>query len=255
MGNLSVIRRAATAFAVAGVLMLGSAAAKADEWGPVGVTDVQAVTDWSGIYIGGKLGGVWSDLNWTQDANLFNGGIPGAAADFSPSGFAGGIIGGGNVQIGQWIFGAELSYSGVSLSQTITSPYFPATDTFSSKIDYIGTVEARIGYSFNRVLVFGKGGWAGSNASLTLVNNVTGATSVTDDFVDGWTIGGGVELLTWSSFVIGLEYDYVSLNLSTAASCPLCVAGIVGGVPAAVGGDATISSVMVRASYLFMPED
>jgi outer membrane immunogenic protein len=30
---------------------------------------------------------------------------------FSPNGIAGGIIGGANLQLGQWIFGAELSFS------------------------------------------------------------------------------------------------------------------------------------------------
>ncbi len=159
------------------------------------------------------------------------------------------------MQVGHWIFGAEFSYSGIGLSQTVTSPYFPATDTFSTKIDWLATIEGRIGYSFDHYLVFGKGGWAGSNANLTLVRNSTGVTSTTDDFVDGWTLGGGLEVMVWPSVVLGVEYDYVNLNLSTAASCPLCVAGIVGGAPAAVTGDATISAVMVRASYLFVPED
>ena len=36
------------------------------------MTDSQYVTDWSGFYIGGKLGGAWSDINWHTDANVFN---------------------------------------------------------------------------------------------------------------------------------------------------------------------------------------
>jgi hypothetical protein len=35
-----------------------------------------------------------------------------------------------------------------------------------------------------------------------------------------------------------------------ASSCPACVVA-----PVTTGGDSTLSSVMVRASYLFMPED
>ena len=71
------------------------------------MTDSQYVTDWSGVYIGGKLGGAFSDLNWSQDLNVFtNGGAvsPNSPLDFSPSGIAGGIIGGANLQLGQWIF-------------------------------------------------------------------------------------------------------------------------------------------------------
>jgi outer membrane immunogenic protein len=157
--------------------------------------------------------------------------------------------------MGQWIFGAELSFSGIGLSETATSPFFPATDTFTTDIDWLATVEGRIGYSWNRLLVFGKGGWAGGNASLSLVNSATGVTASTDSFVDGWTIGGGLEYAHWPSVILGIEYDYVNLSLSDAASCPLCPAGIVGGAPPSITGDATISTVMARASYLFRPED
>jgi outer membrane immunogenic protein len=259
--NSGVIRRSTLVIAVAGILALGAGGASADgtPGAPLTVSEAPGVADWTGFYVGGKLGGAWSDISWTQDVNLFTAAgavAPGAEADFGPSGFAGGIIGGGNLQIGRWIFGGELSFSGTDLSQTITSPFFPATDTFATDIDWLATVEGRIGYTWNRFLMFGKGGWAGGNASLTLVRSTTGVTASTDSFVDGWTIGGGVELISWSNVILGLEYDYVNLNLSDAASCPLCAVGLVGaGAPATITGDATISSVMVRASYLFMPED
>ena len=161
------LRLAATAIALA----LATTYAAADGIPGVVMTDSQYLTDWSGIYIGGKLGGTWSDLNWQTDANVFSTGAGAAAAantpiDFSPSGIIGGIIGGANLQLGQWIFGAELSFSGTGLSQTTTSPFFPATDTFSTKLNWLLTVEGRIGYTWDRVMVFGKGGWAGSNATL-----------------------------------------------------------------------------------------
>ncbi len=247
------LRLAATAIALA----CSTTYAAADGIPGVVMTDSQYLTDWSGVYIGGKLGGAFSDLNWSQNANIFTAaGAANASADFSPSGVAGGIIGGANLQLGQWIFGAELSFSGTDLSQQINSPFFPATDTFSTELNWLATVEGRIGYSWDHVMVFGKGGWAGANASLTLVRSTNGATASTDEFVDGWTLGAGIEYACWSSVIIGLEYDYVSLSLTSASSCPLCDAGIVAGSgPSLVSGDATISSVMVRASYLFAPED
>jgi outer membrane immunogenic protein len=55
--------------------------------------------------------------------------------------------------------------------------------------------------------------------------------------------------------VLGVEYDYIAISLSNSASCPLCASGIVAGTPQSLAGDATLSSVMVRASYLFPPED
>ncbi len=238
-------------------LLFGVSIAAADGPRPylVGATDLQGQTDWTGFYIGGKLGGAWSDIKWRQDNNVFTN-ADGDEVTFSPSGFAGGIMGGGNLQVGHWVFGAELTYQGVDLKETLTSPFFPATDTFSAQVDWLATIEGRVGYAFNQWLVFGKVGWVGSNVKLSEVNSVTGVEAKADDFVDGYTLGGGIEAQVWPSVVLGLDYSYTNLNLSTPASCPLCVVGIPGGSsPQAVSGDAVINSVMVRASYLFRPED
>ncbi len=223
------------------------------------MTDSQYVTDWSGFYIGGKLGGAFSsNINWQQDVNFFtqNSPVPpNTPVNFSPSGVAGGIIGGANLQLGQWIFGGELSFSGINLSQSTTSPFFPATDTFSTNFDWLLTVEGRIGYSWDRVLVFAKGGWAGSNATLKVTSSRLGTASFSE-FVDGWTVGGGVEYAVWNSVILGIEYDYVALDLNSGGNCPLCDAGIqIDSSPAVVTGTATMSTVMVRASYLFAGED
>ena len=241
-------------------LVLTTTYAGADGIPGVTMTDSQNLTDWSGFYIGGKLGGAFGDLNWAQDLNVFtNGGAvgPNTPVDFSPSGVAGGVIGGANLQLGQWIFGAELSFSGTGLSQSVKSPFFPATDTFSTELNWLATVEGRVGYSWDRVMVFGKGGWAGSNATLKVSSThpVHGGSASTSEFVDGWTIGGGVDYAIWNSVIIGLEYDYVSLSLTSSGFCELCVAGIVDTTPSAIAGDATMSAVMVRASYLFAAED
>jgi outer membrane immunogenic protein len=251
------LRLGATAIALA----LTTTYAAADGIPGVVMTDSRYVTDWSGVYVGGRLGGAWSNLNWQSDLNVFtNGGAvnPNTPVDFSPSGIMGGIIGGANLQIGQWIFGAELTFSGTDLSQSTVSPFFPATDTFSTNLDWLGTVEGRVGYTWDRVMVFAKGGWAGSNATLKVRSTHPnhGGSASTSEFVDGWTIGGGIEYAVWNSVIIGLEYDYVSLDLTSGGDCPLCDAGLlIDSTPASVTGDATISAVMVRASYLFAPED
>jgi outer membrane immunogenic protein len=188
------------------------------------MTDSKYVTDWSGVYIGGRLGGAFSNLSWGQDNNNFNSGTGVAApantpVEFSPSGVFGGIIGGANLQIGQWIFGAELTFSGTDLSQSAVSPFFPATDTYSTNLDWLGTVEGRVGYSWDRVMVFGKGGWAGSNATLKVTSPVRGTASKSE-FVDGWTIGGGIEYAFLGNFSAKLEYLYVDLGSFNAAMVP-----------------------------------
>ncbi|KAB2940316.1 MAG: outer membrane beta-barrel protein [Hyphomicrobium sp.] len=267
MGKLRALSHLALAAAAAGALAFDTPA-MADGWQPgepgrwvpgTPMTDCQCVTDWSGVYVGGKLGGVWADAHWEQDLGGFDDGgavPPGTQTNFGPSGFAGGVITGANLQMGNWIFGAEFSFSGTGLSESVASPFFPATDTFTTDIDWLMTVEGRIGYSWDRVMVFGKGGFAGGNATMTMATTRNGGLVATDEeFADGWTLGGGIEYAHWPSVILGLEYSYTYLSLSTSPDCPLCLAGIPFATPGQVSGGADISAVMARASYLFKPED
>lgn len=246
----------------AGALALGAFAARADAWRPgepgrwvpgTPMTDSQDVTDWSGFYIGGKVGGIWSDIGWTENFGEFD--APGGAK-FTPSSFAGGVFGGGNIQMGNWIFSLEAAFQGMSLNQS-TSPVVP-TDTFKTEIEWLLFVEPRLGYTFDKTMVFVKGGWVGGNAKLSASGLTTAGAlaSFTDtEFVDGWTIGGGIEYALWPSVIVGVDYNYIDLKLSSAASCDLCLVGIPVGEPSLISGGATMSQVMLRASYLFGPED
>ena len=76
-----------------------------------------------------------------------------------------------------------MSFSGTDLSEKVTSPFFPATDTFSTTLDWFLTVEGRIGYSGDRVMVFGKGGLAATDATLKVTSTHPthgGTASVTE---------------------------------------------------------------------------
>jgi len=255
MRPAELLRLVATA---AAICWLAPISAEADGIPGVIMTDSQYLTDWSGFYVGGKLGGAFSNITWTQDLNAFtalSGVAPNTPVQFSPSGVAGGFLGGANLQLGQWIFGAEVSFSGTDLSQKTASPFFPATDTFSTTLDWLLTVEGRIGYSWDRVMVFGKGGLAATDATLKVTSTRLGTASFTE-FAKGWTIGAGVEYAAWNSVILGIEYDYMNINLSKGGDCPLCDEGItIDSTPSALGGNVTISAVTLRASYLFGAED
>src|ERR1041385_7428134 len=70
-------------------LALGTTYAASDGIPGVVMTDSRYVTDWSGVYIGGRLGGASSNFSWGQDNNTFNtgGGAPAnTPVEFSPSG-------------------------------------------------------------------------------------------------------------------------------------------------------------------------
>lgn len=262
MSKPKAARHLALVAIAAGALAMGAHQANADGWRPgepgrwvpgTPMTDSQLVSDWSGFYIGGKLGGMWSDIGWSENFSEFN---AGSGAKFTPSSFAGGVFGGGNLQMGNWVFGLEASFLGTGLNQTV-SPVV-STDSFSTQINWLLFVEPRLGFAWDRYMVFVKGGWVGGDAKFSASGPNGGGGTATfskTDFVDGWTLGGGLEYAWHPSFIVGIDYQYIDLNLSTAAACDLCLIGIPIGQPAAISGNAEISQIMLRASYLFRPED
>lgn len=88
-----------------------------------------------------------------------------------------------------------------------------------SGLDYFGTVRGRLGYAFDRTLVYGTGGFAygsGGGRDFGLPN------SSKDDFQTGWAAGGGVEyalptdsfLNFFKSSAVTLKVEGLYVNLS-----------------------------------------
>ena len=86
-------------------------------------------------------------------------------------------------------------------------------------LDFFGTVRGRLGYAWDRTLVYGTGGFAygaGGGRQFGLPN------SSTNDFRTGWTAGGGIEYAlptdTWLNFfrssavTVKVEGLYVNLE-------------------------------------------
>jgi len=245
----------------AALFFLGIGAATAD--GPYprarGGANLQGVTDWSGFYLGGQLGGGWSNVDWMQlNPNYFDTLGPtvvGTNSDTRDSGVLGGAFGGYNQQVGAWVLGVELAATatGADVSGTQASPFFPASDTFRTELDWIGTVAGRVGYAWDGWLVYGRGGWAGGDVTLTLNDQNARIRASKGAWVNGWTLGAGVEYMLWRDVALGLAYDYVELDLDReTVTCPLCGTGVGFGTPV-IDSDIKLQSVMARLSFLFAP--
>jgi outer membrane immunogenic protein len=105
----------------------------------------------------------------------------------------------------------------------------------TTKIDFIGTATARIGYafgSFGRGLIYGKGGaaWIGDRNNftgqvlstacvdpqcLTSANFVALFNSNSRETRTGWTIGVGVEWAMVGNWTIKGEYNYLDFGTRT----------------------------------------
>ena len=249
------LRLAATAIALA----LATTYAAADGIPGVVMTDSQYLTDWSGIYIGGKLGGTWSDFNWQTDANVFNFG-GGGGFEHSHRFLSQRRHGRHHRRRQSATRAMDLRRRAVVLGHgPFTVGHQPVLSRHGYLLDRAQLARHRRGA--HRLFLGprdgvrqGRLGRLQCNAEGEQPNHE--ATRSTSEFVDGWTIGGGIEYAVWNSVIIGVEYDYVSLSLTSGGSCDLCDAGLlIDSTPSAVTGDATMSAVMLRASYLFMPED
>lgn len=160
-----------------------------------------AAYNWTGLYVGVNLGGAWSS----------------AGSNF---GEGSGVVGGG--QIGyNWqpvgsplVLGLEADIQGTSLKNSATV----GAITGEAKVPAFGTVRARVGYAFDRVMLYGTGGWAFSDTKVSLTG--PGGSVSDNKWGSGWTLGGGLEWAFAGPWSVKAEYLYVK-----AKSVDLTLAG------------------------------
>src|SRR5680860_493004 len=174
------------------LLVWGLGALVASAVPSVAAEPVPAGIEWGGFYVGGQLGGAWSEADWDYaNNNWFN--TVGATRvistfDMDGSGVLGGGQAGFNYQTGALLLGLEGSLTGADLGNTIRSPFFPASDSYHIELDWLTTVTGRVGYAFDRWLAYGKAGWAGADVGLTLFDKGTPVRASGNAWANGWTV-------------------------------------------------------------------
>lgn len=203
-----------------------------------------AAVDWTGFYVGGHVGGGWQTTSFQDPSattaivlccELLASLAPGAsAADAAGGAFLGGVQAGWNYQIKRLVVGAEVDWSGTRLNSSNVvnfanggfTPTASATETFGMRTDWTATATAAAGLTFDRLLVYGKGGLAFAHDSETLTmtgNNVFFAPPSTFSFASsssetriGWTVGAGVAWSYTSNWSLKAEYDYMDFATKAA---------------------------------------
>jgi outer membrane immunogenic protein len=181
---------------------------------------VPVAADWTGLYAGGHVGYAWD----SRDATIFS---PAGAALASGSTSANGIMGGGqigyNFQVTpSWVLGLEADASGASLNSTaVGASGFGARE---NKINAFGTVRGRLGYAWDRFLVYGTAGYAWANQEMIRTQQIgtingapPGTVESASGVASGWTAGGGVEWAitpNWSFRAEYLHLDFASQSFS-----------------------------------------
>lgn len=164
-----------------------------------------AIYDWSGFYIGINGGGGWSHNSW----DLVGG--PGEGSHDSSGGTVGGQIG-YRWQTGPVVFGVEAQGNWADLSGSNVSNFF-APDSNRTKIDAFGLFTGQIGYAFNNVLLYAKGGAAVTDNKYEIISGFTGGVlASTTDTRWGGVVGAGVEYGFAPNWSLGFEYDHMFMD-------------------------------------------
>ncbi|MGO9486916.1 MAG: outer membrane protein [Rhodomicrobium sp.] len=165
-----------------------------------------AVANWTGFYAGVNGGYAWSNTN---DQLALGGGFGGVAPE---GGFGGGQIG-YNVQRDRIVFGIEADIQGGSIGGSGTDVF---GDPYKSELDYFGTVRGRLGYAFDRALVYATGGLAYGEVKNSA--SPLGVPFSIDNTAVGYVLGGGVEYKVGGAWSVKGEYQYINLGKNDPTS-------------------------------------
>jgi outer membrane immunogenic protein len=177
------------------------------------------VWSWTGCYIGAQ-GGYSSGSTNAVSAGTENGVSDGTLGDVKvPSNtIQGGLVGGTlgcNYQFaGRWVLGVEGddSWGNITGSSILPPPFAPGYQE-DFKETWLATVRGRLGYSFDRLLIYATGGGAFAGATIHEYLLSSPSTSATDNqTLSGWTAGGGVEYAFLPHWSLKAEYLHADLG-------------------------------------------
>jgi outer membrane immunogenic protein len=218
------------------------------------------VYPWTGFYAGGNAGFGWAadpTVSFSPIASALDlaGALIGAGAPvaFGLSGALGGVQVGYNWQVDrQWLVGLETDFDGADIKGSGTAvaysspiPTAPFTSAADERVEWFGTVRARLGYlPADNLLAYGTGGLAygrvaqsvsysnGFNNEFGEFNGLCLPFSTCYAGADapialGWTAGGGFEYALSDHWMAKAEYLYVNLG-SNAFQETVLVPGVPG---------------------------
>jgi outer membrane immunogenic protein len=176
--------------------------------------------NWTGFYIGGNLGAAFTSASFSDT-------LGSTFTNSSNTTFLGGGQVGVNYEFwGGVVVGAEAMFDWAPNQNNTVTATLPAaapgalsgaTATATINNRWLSTATGKLGYAWDRVLLYGKGGgaWVGQNNSNLTAAGVPFTLSSSSNNNLGWTAGVGVEWAFWGTWSARAEYDYIALNNQT----------------------------------------
>jgi outer membrane immunogenic protein len=173
---------------------------------------IATIYDWTGFYIGINGGGASSHNCW--DINNNAGAIVAPAVREGCHDASGGLVGG---QIGYrwqsagWVFGIEGQGDWADLKGSNTSVFFGPGNINQTKINAVGLITGQVGYAWNNVLWYVKGGAAVTDSSY---KGIIGGVVFDQASEARWggTVGTGLEFGFAPNWSVAVEYDHLFMG-------------------------------------------
>ncbi len=215
---------------------------------PASYYPAAAPFNWGGLYVGVNGGYGFGTSSWSaaaiNTATLISPAV--ATGPFSPRGLLAGGTLGLNLQASDFVFGVEADGDWTNLHGSSSYSYCSSVTvgaTCETKSPIFGTLRARLGYAFGRVLVYGTGGVAGAQVQAGFNPPATfdGAANF------GWTGGAGMEFAFADNWTAKVEYLYASVGTMTCNTPANC------GTSVPVSVSLTENIVRAGINYKFGP--
>jgi outer membrane immunogenic protein len=185
------------------------------------------VFSWTGFYIGANVG---------YGSSRFDGTGTFGSGSVTADGWLGGATVGYNHQMGHFVLGVEGDFDWADVKYE--TPLFAGTLTL--KNDYFITAAARLGYAFDRALLYGKVGAAWTRDKYDADDGL-GGTATASNNRTGWMLGVGLEYAIWQNLSAKIEYDYLMFGDATPSFTTS------GGLTVAGTGDVNLKTQIVKA--------
>jgi high affinity Mn2+ porin len=185
-----------------GLLALDGPAVAADM--PVKAPHIQAVFDWTGLYIGAHAG-----YSRGSSSAVLSDPTP-IAASGTFSGTIGGVQAGYNVRLSSGLLlgvEADITFPNFLTSNSIVSSLATAQSDVTEQWDYVATARGRIGYATGPWLAYATGGMAFAGERF-LNSPANGSDEKVLHTRLGWAAGGGLEYGFAPHWSARLEYLY-----------------------------------------------
>jgi outer membrane immunogenic protein len=195
---------------------------------------------WTGCYIGAQIGYAWSRSDHTFDN--------GAPSDTSnPDGVVGGGHLGCNYQFNaNFVLGVEGDIEAASVTGGDFVNLTGITSVGSSQMKSDASIRGRVGYAFDRSLLYVTGGWAFARYDFGGGPTPGPACCGYSADLNGWTLGVGWEYAFTNALSARIEYRYTDYG-SESGGLPPIYPGVT------MTTSTTNNAIRLGVSWKFLP--